>query len=156
MLAGCERREVVVNGQSAIGARSADPNVRLMAGSGRKLPVRFDQDGPGKWTSRQVSAPTMPLVTLVRVDVAEFLQIVEKQGEADEATAGLAKVQASLPWMEAETKIRRDAKDLKYGNQVAWVEAERSLVEEQQEQGVLARHRDQALAARAALLRQRD
>jgi hemolysin D len=83
-------------------------------------------------------------------------QIVEKQGEADEATAGLAKVQASLPWMEAETKIRRDAKNLKYGNQVAWVEAERSLVEEQQEQGVLARHREQALAARAALLRQRD
>ena len=83
-------------------------------------------------------------------------QIVEKQGEADEASAGLAKLQASLPWMAAETKIRRDAKDLKYGNQVAWVEAERSLVEEQGEQGVLARHREQALAGRAALLRQRE
>jgi hemolysin D len=83
-------------------------------------------------------------------------QIIEKQGEADEAAAGLAKLQASLPWQTAETQIRRNAKDLKYGNQVAWVEAERSLVEEQQELGVLARHREQALAGRAALVRQRE
>ena len=82
-------------------------------------------------------------------------QILQKQGEADEATAGIAKLQASLPWARAETDIRRQAKDLKYGNQVAWVEAERSLVEEQQELGVLARHREQAMAARSGLLQQR-
>ena len=83
-------------------------------------------------------------------------QIVQKQGEADEATAGIAKLQASLPWMMQETSIRRQAKTLQYGNQVVWVEAERSLVEEQQELGVLARHREQAVAARAGLGRQRE
>jgi hemolysin D len=58
--------------------------------------------------------------------------------------------------MVQETNIRRQAKTLQYGNQVAWVEAERSLVEEQQELGVLARHREQAIAARAGLGRQRE
>ncbi len=82
-------------------------------------------------------------------------QVLQKQGEADEATAGVAKIQASLPWLLQETQIRRDAKTLQYGNQVAWVEAERSLAEEQQELGVLARHREQAVAARAGLLQQR-
>ena len=83
-------------------------------------------------------------------------QRVEQIGEAAEASAGIAKLQATVPWAQKEVDIRREAMHDLYGNEIAWIQAEGELADQQQEEIVLARHRDQAVAAVAEIARERD
>jgi len=82
-------------------------------------------------------------------------QIAEKQAEGDEATATLAKEQASLPWSELQAELRRQLKDMQFGNKLAWLEAEQHAVEQRHDLSVLATKQAEAAAAGSALQRQR-
>jgi hemolysin D len=82
-------------------------------------------------------------------------QIAEKQAEGDEATATLAKEQASLPWSELQAELRRQLKDMQFGNKLAWLEAEQHAVEQRHDLSVLATKQAEAAAAGSALERQR-
>ncbi|MDR3400976.1 MAG: HlyD family type I secretion periplasmic adaptor subunit [Chthoniobacter sp.] len=82
-------------------------------------------------------------------------QIAEKQAEGDEATASLAKVQASLPWSEQQADLRRQLKDMQFGNKLAWLEAEQHAIEQRHDLAVYATKQAEAAAARSALERQR-
>lgn len=83
-------------------------------------------------------------------------QIAEKQAEGEEATATLAKLQASLPLVEQEAELRRQVMQMQFGNRVAWYEAQERLVEQQHELVVVQHKREEADAARAALRRQHE
>jgi hemolysin D len=83
-------------------------------------------------------------------------QIAQKVAERDETQAGIAKLEASLPLVDEEATVRRKAKELAWGNQIGWLEAQTKLVEQQQELVVQKRHLAVVAAARQALERQRD
>jgi hemolysin D len=83
-------------------------------------------------------------------------QIAQKAAEGDETQASIAKLEASLPLIEEEAMVRRKAKELAYGNQIAYLEAQTRLIEQQQELVVQKRHLAVVTAARQALERQRD
>jgi hemolysin D len=83
-------------------------------------------------------------------------QIAQKVAESDETEATIAKHEASLPLVDEEAAIRRKAKEFAYGNQIAYLEAQTRLVEQQQELVVQKRHLAVVTAARQALERQRD
>jgi hemolysin D len=82
-------------------------------------------------------------------------QIAEKQAEGDEATATLAKLRASLPWSEQQADLRRQLKDIQFGNKLAWLEAEQRAVEQRHDLAVAATKQAEATAAKSALERQR-
>jgi hemolysin D len=83
-------------------------------------------------------------------------QITEKQAEGNEATATLAKLQASLPIVAKQEELRRQLMQMEWGNKLAYLEIEQRLVEQQHEIAVVERKREEADAARGALERQRD
>jgi hemolysin D len=83
-------------------------------------------------------------------------QIAHKQGEADEAIASLAKLQASLQWVEQQAQIRQDAKDIQFGNKLTWMEAEQHLAEMRHDLEITVVRQREAVAARGALERQHE
>jgi len=83
-------------------------------------------------------------------------QIAGKGAEAEESDATAAKIRATLPVLQQEVDLRHELMGLQYGNKLAYLDAERQIIEQRQELPVLATHREGSLAAQAALTRQRD
>lgn len=82
-------------------------------------------------------------------------QIIAKKAEAAEAQATADKLSASLPMVQSQEEIRRQLRDMQFGNKLAWYQANQALIEQQHDIGVLARRKESAEAAQAALLQQR-
>lgn len=81
-------------------------------------------------------------------------QIEQKHAEAQSITATIAKIDASLPLLEQGATIRRKAMEIQYGNQIAWLDAQARLVEQQNERIVQQRKIVEVTAARQALEQQ--
>jgi hemolysin D len=83
-------------------------------------------------------------------------QISQKAAEAAEVRAETDKVQASLPMLAEKARIHHDLAQQGYGTSLADLDARQQLSEARHELGVQSQRAAQALAARAALERQRD
>lgn len=82
-------------------------------------------------------------------------QIAQKRAEGNEAAAALAKSEAALPWLQKQAELRRELLNIRFGNRLAWLEAEQRLTEQTHDLPVQAARQGEAAAARAALERQR-
>ena len=83
-------------------------------------------------------------------------QIQAKMAEQAETEAGIAKLQASLPLTADLAELRRQLKEMQFGNKLAWLEAQQKLVEQQHDLPGMIQHRDQNAASIEALKRQRE
>jgi hemolysin D len=83
-------------------------------------------------------------------------QIVAKLADAAGASAEIEKLQASLPLTSEQTEIRRQLKEMEFGNKLAWLAAQQKLVEQQHDLPALIQRRAQAAAAAEALRRQHE
>jgi hemolysin D len=81
-------------------------------------------------------------------------QIEQKRTEAPSVSASIAKIDASLPLVEETANIRRQAKEIQYGNQIAYLEAQTRLLDQQNERTVQSRKLVEIEAARQALEQQ--
>ncbi|WP_420970805.1 HlyD family type I secretion periplasmic adaptor subunit [Bradyrhizobium sp. B120] len=81
-------------------------------------------------------------------------QIEQKRAEADSIAATIAKIDASLPLVEQTAKIRRDAMQIQYGNQIAYLDAQARMLDQQNERVVQSRKLVEIEAARQALEQQ--
>jgi membrane fusion protein, hemolysin D len=81
-------------------------------------------------------------------------QIAQKQAEAESVQAAIAKIDASLPMVQETADIRRKAKEIQYGNQIAFLEAQTRLIDQQNERLVQQRKLVEIEAARLALEQQ--
>lgn len=81
-------------------------------------------------------------------------QIEQKRAEADSIAAAIAKIDASLPLVEQTAKIRREAMQIQYGNQIAYLDAQARLLDQQNERIVQSRKSVEIEAARQALAQQ--
>jgi hemolysin D len=136
-------------------ARLAALRAGIEADSG---PVDFAP--PADAPEREVRRTRAAMISQAQQQAAKIAaideQIAQKVAEGDETQATIAKLEASLPLVDEEAPVRRKAKELAYGNQIAWLEAQTKLVEQQQELVVQRRHLATVTAARQALERQRD
>ena len=81
-------------------------------------------------------------------------QIEQKRAEVQSISATIAKIDASLPLVEETAAIRRQAKEIQYGNQIAYLEAQSRLLDQQNERIVQSRKLVEIEAARQALEQQ--
>lgn len=81
-------------------------------------------------------------------------QIEQKRAEADLVTATIVKIDATMPLLEESATIRRKAMEIQYGNQIAYLDAQTRLVEQQNERLVQQRKFAEIAAARQALEQQ--
>lgn len=81
-------------------------------------------------------------------------QIEQKRAESQSITATIAKIDASLPLVEQGATIRRKAMEIQYGNQIAYLDAQTRLVDQQNERIVQQRKLMEVAAARQALEQQ--
>lgn len=83
-------------------------------------------------------------------------QISQKTAEAAEVRAETDKVQASLPMLAEKARIHHDLAQQGYGTSLSDLDAQQQLSEGRHELGVQSERAAEAMAARAALERQRD
>lgn len=81
-------------------------------------------------------------------------QIEQKRGEAQSVAATVAKIDASLPLVEETARIRRQAMQIQYGNQIAYLDAQSRLLDQQNERVIQSRKLVEIEAARLALEQQ--
>ena len=81
-------------------------------------------------------------------------QIEQKRAEAESVSAAVAKIDASLPLVEQTANIRRQAMQIQYGNQIAYLDAQARLLDQQNERTVQSRKLVEIEAARKALEQQ--
>jgi hemolysin D len=78
-------------------------------------------------------------------------QIEQKRAEADSITAAIAKIDATMPFVEEQASVRRKAMEIQYGNRIAYLDAQTKFVEQQNERLVQQRKLVEIAAARQAL-----
>jgi hemolysin D len=83
-------------------------------------------------------------------------QIVEKRAEAQEASALIDKLKASLPFLQERVDLRQQLLEVQYSNRFAYLEAQQQLVEAQHDLVVETQRLREAGAARAALEKNRE
>jgi hemolysin D len=81
-------------------------------------------------------------------------QIEQKRAEAQSVQAAIAKIDATQPLLEETADIRRKAKEIQYGNQIAYIDAETRRLDQQNERIVQQRKLVEIEAARLALEQQ--
>lgn len=81
-------------------------------------------------------------------------QIAQKRAEAQSVHAAITKIDAILPLLEETADIRRKAKEIQYGNQIAYLDAETRRLDQQNERIVQQRRLVEIEAARSALEQQ--
>ncbi len=87
--------------------------------------------------------------------LASYLQqIAQKRAEAQSIEAAIAKIDATLPFLQETADIRRNAKEIHYGNQIAFIDAQSRLIDQQSERVVQTRRLAEIEAARLALEQQ--
>jgi hemolysin D len=83
-------------------------------------------------------------------------QIAQKNAEAAEIQAEIAKTRATLPMLSEKERIHRELTAKGYGTSLAYLDAQQQATEARQQLGVLSERAVQATAARTALERQRE
>jgi len=83
-------------------------------------------------------------------------QIEQKDAETESINASIAKIDATLPFVEETATIRRKAMSIEYGNRIAFLDAQTRLVELQSERSIQQRKLKESAAARQALESQID
>ena len=78
-------------------------------------------------------------------------QIEQKDAETESINATIAKIDASLPFVEETATIRRKAMAIEYGNRIAFLDAQMRLVEQQNERLIQQRKLKESAAAKQAL-----
>jgi hemolysin D len=81
-------------------------------------------------------------------------QIEQKRAEAQSVQAAIAKIDATMPLLEETADIRRKAKEIQFGNQIAYLDAETRRLDQQNERVVQQRKLVEIEAARLALEQQ--
>jgi hemolysin D len=81
-------------------------------------------------------------------------QIAEKDAEATENDATLAKLTASLPMLRQKRDVYRALLNVAFTNKLAWLDAEQNYSEQVHQVAVQQSHAGTIVAARAALVRQ--
>jgi HlyD family type I secretion membrane fusion protein len=81
-------------------------------------------------------------------------QIAEKQAEAEENTATIAKLKASLPLLQQKRDLYRSLLNVQSVSRVAWLDAEQASVEGEHDLDIQLLHSGEVEAARQSLLRQ--
>ncbi|WP_316182133.1 MULTISPECIES: HlyD family type I secretion periplasmic adaptor subunit [unclassified Bradyrhizobium] len=81
-------------------------------------------------------------------------QIAQKRAEAQSVEAAIGKIDATLPFLQETAEIRRNAKEIQYGNQIAYIDAQSRLIDQQNERIVQTRRLVEIEAARLALEQQ--
>jgi hemolysin D len=81
-------------------------------------------------------------------------QIQQKTAEAEQVKATIAKLDASMPYVEEGATIRRKAMDIQFGNRVAYLDAQTKFVEQQNERIVQQHKLTEISAASQALEKQ--
>ncbi|WP_315784637.1 MULTISPECIES: HlyD family type I secretion periplasmic adaptor subunit [unclassified Bradyrhizobium] len=81
-------------------------------------------------------------------------QVAQKRAEAQSVEASIAKIDATLPFLQETADIRRNAKEIQYGNQIAYIDAQSRLIDQQNERIVQTRRLVEIEAARLALEQQ--
>ncbi|MGJ5079415.1 HlyD family type I secretion periplasmic adaptor subunit [Bradyrhizobium sp. HKCCYLS3013] len=81
-------------------------------------------------------------------------QIAQKRAEAQSVGAAIGKIDATLPFLQETADIRRNAKEIQYGNQIAYLDAQSRLIDQQNERIVQTRRLVEIEAARLALEQQ--
>ncbi|CAL79848.1 Putative HlyD family secretion protein [Bradyrhizobium sp. ORS 278] len=81
-------------------------------------------------------------------------QIAQKRAEVQSIEAAIAKIDAALPFLRETADIRRNAKEIQYGNQIAFIDAQSRLIDQQSERVVQTRRLVEIEAARMALEQQ--
>src|SRR5579871_3527332 len=83
-------------------------------------------------------------------------QIHQKIAEADEITATIAKLEASLPFIVEEAEIRQKAMSIEFGNRIAHLDAQIRLADQKNDLVVQQRRASEIIAGRKALEQQRE
>jgi hemolysin D len=135
-------------------ARLAALRAGLEAGTG---PVGFapPADAPDREVIRTRAAMVAQAAEQDEKLASVEQQIAQKAAELEEVAAMIAKLEASLPFVEQEAEVRRKAMLIEFGNRVAYLEAQTRLVEQQHELIVQHNRANEVAAARRALERQR-
>jgi len=81
-------------------------------------------------------------------------QAAQKQAEAEEIAATIAKLQASTPILAQQVDVRQQAMNIQFGNKLAYLEVQQRLVEQQHETIVQQHRATETTSAREALLRE--
>jgi membrane fusion protein, hemolysin D len=114
------------------------------------------EDAPAKQVARVRAAMLAHAAAQDAKLSAVDQQIAQKDAEAAEVAATIAKLEASLPLVSEEADVRRKAMQLEYGNRIAHLEAQTKLVEQQHDLIIQQRKANEIPAARKALERQRE
>ena len=136
-------------------ARLSALRAGLDAGSG---PVGFapPSDAPADEVERarvaMVAQATEQAAKLASIEQ----QIAQKNAEAEEIAATIAKLTASLPMVEDLAELRRKAMQIEFGNRVAHLEAQIRLSEQRHDLIVQRRRAGEVSAAQQALEWQRE
>ena len=136
-------------------ARLSALRAGLDAGSG---PVGFapPSDAPADEVERarvaMVAQATEQAAKLASIEQ----QIAQKNAEAEEIAATIAKLTASLPMVEDLAELRRKAMQIEFGNRVAHLEAQIRLSEQRHDLIVQRRRASEVSAAQQALEWQRE
>jgi hemolysin D len=83
-------------------------------------------------------------------------QIAEKAAEAAAAANSIARFEDSLPYVREQADLRQQLMTMQYGNKLAYLQAQQTLVEQQRQILVLKDQRDQIVADRRALVHKRE
>lgn len=81
-------------------------------------------------------------------------QVIAKTAEIAETTAGIEKLEESIPIAVHEEALRRQLKERGDGNEWAWLQSREHLVQLQHDLPAMTKHREQAAASMQALQRQ--
>lgn len=80
-------------------------------------------------------------------------QVVQKHAEADEVAASCLKMQAFLLWTERVAQLRRNVKNLDFGNKISRIDAEQRLTDTHCDMAILGAKQREARAAQRSLKR---
>jgi hemolysin D len=136
-------------------ARLSALRAGLDAGSG---PVGFAP--PSDAPADEVERARVAMVAQAMEQAAKLAsieqQIAQKNAEAEEIAATIAKLTASLPMVEDLAELRRKAMQIEFGNRVAHLEAQIRLSEQRHDLIVQRRRASEVSAAQQALEWQRE
>ncbi|WP_315730383.1 MULTISPECIES: HlyD family type I secretion periplasmic adaptor subunit [unclassified Bradyrhizobium] len=117
-------------------------------------PMRVPERATASDTARAQAALQAQAAEQLSKLAAVTQQIEQKRAETQSVQAAIAKIDAILPLLEETADIRRKAKEIQYGNQIAYLDAETRRLDQQNERIMQNRKLAEIDAARRALEQQ--
>jgi hemolysin D len=136
-------------------ARLSALRAEMETGVDPALAFMAPRDAPAAQLTRTVAEMTEQVTAQHNKIAALDQQILQKNAEAEEIAATIAKLEASLPFLAEQAEIRRSAMNIEFGNRIAHLDAQIRLADQQNELIVQQRKAGETTAASKALERQR-